>query len=128
MKFTVEHMGIMADNPRKLADWYCGVLGFVELFSPEGENMPVFTGDGKGVVLEFFRKGESYIYPAPDQRKNQHISLAVEDFDKAVAHLESSGITFADKAVDIFMGGKVRFFQDPEGNWIHLVFRPVMPW
>jgi len=128
MRFTIEHFGIMAENPRPLADWYVGVLGFSELFEPEGEGMPLFIRDEKGTVIEFFQKPDSYVYPGDSERKNQHLSLSVSDFDRAVSTLEEAGVRFSAEPFSIFMGGRVRFFQDPEGNWIHLVYRPEMPW
>lgn len=128
MKFTIEHLGIMSRDPRALAEWYISVLGFFKLYEPEGEGMPVFVKEDNGVVIEFFSKPESYSYPDDMSRKNQHLCLYVDDFDGAVAHLEEAGTVFPDSHMDIFMGGKVRFFQDPEGNWIHLVHRPVKPW
>ncbi|MBN2656810.1 MAG: VOC family protein [Spirochaetales bacterium] len=128
MNFNIEHLGIMAENPRFLADWYISTLGFSELFQPEGEGMPVFIRDGNGVTLEFFSKPESYVFSGGDLRKNQHLSLSVPDFDRAVAELEKAGVCFNDEPFTIFMGGRVRFFRDPEGNWIHLIYRPEMPW
>lgn len=128
MKFTIEHLGIMAENPRSLADWYITVLGFRELYEPEGKGMPVFVRDEKGVTLEFFQKPDFYEYPGDEARKNQHLSLSVSAFDQAVTALEGAGVIFNDDPFTIFLGGRVRFFQDPEGNWIHLIYRPEMPW
>lgn len=128
MKFTIEHYGIMSENPSELAAWYCNVLGFKELFKPAGEGMPVFIKDENENVLEFFQKPESFSYPEIQERKIQHLSLSISDFDDAVSYLESKGILFSEKPFTIFMGGKVRFFQDIEGNWIHLIYRPEMPW
>lgn len=128
MKFTIEHYGIMSENPSSLAAWYCDVLGFEELYKPSGESMPVFIKDENDNVLEFFRKPHAFKYPGTQERKIQHLSLSISDFDEAVSYLESKGILFAEEPFTIFMGGKVRFFQDIEGNWIHLIYRPEMPW
>ena len=128
MRFSVEHWGIMSENPPALADWYKDVLGFSELFIPEGQSTPVFIRDEKGVVIEFFPMGPDFIFPEDGVRKNQHISLSISDFDEAVSYLESRGVIFKEEPFTIFSGGRVRFFQDPEGNWIHLIYRPEMPW
>ena len=128
MKYTIEHYGIMSEDPFSLADWYCQVLGFKKLFSPDGENMPVFINDEDGNVLEFFQKPDEFNYPESHERRIQHLSLSISDFEEAVSDLESKGIHFADEGFTIFMDGRVRFFQDKEGNWIHLIYRPEMPW
>lgn len=128
MKFSVEHWGIMSENPPVLAGWYQEVLGFSELFVPEGQSSPVFVRDDTGVVIEFFSPPPNFNFPVDEERKNQHISLSISDFDEAVSYLESKGIVFREKSFTIFSGGRVRFFQDPEGNWIHLIYRPEMLW
>ena len=128
MEFTIEHYGIMSENPLSLAAWYCHVLGFKDLFKPSGEGMPVFIKDENDNVLEFFQKPEAFNYPDSQERKIQHLSLSISDFDEAVSYLESKRIVFAEDSFTIFMGGRVRFFQDIEGNWIHLIYRPEMPW
>ncbi len=128
MQFIIEHYGIMSENPALLASWYCDVLGFRKLFKPSGEGMPVFIEDENENILEFFQKPEPFQYPDMQERKIQHLSLSISDFDEAVSYLESKGIVFAEEPFTIFMGGRVRFFQDIDGNWIHLIYRPEMPW
>ena len=128
MKFTVEHWGIMAEDPGTLAEWYQNVLGFEELFIPEGKTSPVFVKDEKGLVIEFFSKTPGISYPEDSVRKIQHLSLSVGNFDEAVDFLESKGVQFKEKPISLFGDARALFFQDPEGNWIHLIYRPEMPW
>ncbi len=128
MKFSVEHWGIMTADPAGLARWYQDVLGFERLFTPEGKASPVFVRDENGVIIEFFDQSPGINVPGDKDRKIQHLSLSVSDFDQAVTYLESKGVSFTEKPIELFMGAKALFFQDPQGNWIHLIYRPEMPW
>jgi len=128
MHFAIEHFGIMAADPMKLARWYQDVLGIGILFVPEGSTAPVFVKDESGFIIEFFSMPPGFSHPEDAVRKAQHVCLTVPDFDKAVEDLESKGVVFKEEEFSIFQGGRVRFFQDPEGNWIHLVYRKQVPW
>jgi glyoxylase I family protein len=128
VKYSIEHLGIMSPHPAELAKWYQDVLGFEHLFVPPGESAPVFVRDEGGCIIEFFSMPEGFKHPEDQVRKAQHLCLTVEDYDKAVADLESKGVVFKEDGFSIFQDGKVRFFKDPEGNWIHLVYRTQVPW
>jgi catechol 2,3-dioxygenase-like lactoylglutathione lyase family enzyme len=128
MKYAIEHLGIMARDPQALAAWYRDVLGFDHIFTPPGAEHPVFVRDESGCVIEFFAMPEGFSHPEDSIRKAQHLCLGVADYDKAVADLEAKGVVFPEEGFSIFGDGKVRFFQDAEGNWIHLVYRTELPW
>jgi len=128
MKYAIEHFGIMAADPMKLALWYQDVLGIGILFVPEGATAPVFVKDESGFIIEFFSMPEGFKHPEDAVRKAQHVCLTVSDFDGAVEDLQNKGVVFPEDGFPIFQGGSVRFFQDPEGNWIHLVYRKQVPW
>jgi len=128
MKYSIEHFGIMSANPKELAGWYQDVLGFTNLFIPPGSDAPVFVRDKSGCIIEFFSMPEGFRHPEETVRKAQHVCLSVANYDQAVEDLESRGIVFKEEGFSIFQDGKVRFFQDPEGNWIHLVYRKQVPW
>lgn len=128
MKYRVEHYGIMTPHAKDLAAWYQDVLGFDHLFVPPGVESPVFIRDGGGTIIEFFPMPEGFKHPDDQTRKAQHLCLTVDNYEEAVADLEKKGVVFKEEGFSIFQGGKVRFFQDPEGNWIHLVYRTQLPW
>ena len=128
MNYSIEHFGIMSADPKNLARWYQDVLGFSHLFIPPGSDAPVFVKDKSGFIIEFFSMPEGFRHPEDSVRKAQHVCLTVNDFDKAVADLERRGVNFPEDGFSIFQDGRVRFFQDPEGNWIHLVYRKQVTW
>ena len=126
--YSMEHIGIAADDPEALAVWYRDVLGFSEFFRTDAQPPVIFLQDGSGAKVEIFPRKTGEKKPAFEDRGAMHLAIAVADFDKAVADLESRGARFLDVAKPIFAEGKARFFSDPEGNRLHIVYRPTMPW
>jgi glyoxylase I family protein len=54
----------------------------------------------------------------------RHIALRVPSLDAAKAELEKRGVTFPGEIRPAAGGGKILFFEDGEGNLLHLVERP----
>jgi catechol 2,3-dioxygenase-like lactoylglutathione lyase family enzyme len=54
----------------------------------------------------------------------RHIALRVDAMDAAKAELEKRGVKFNEEIRPAAGGGKVLFFEDGEGNLLHLVERP----
>ena len=120
----IEHWGIMARDPVSLSRWYSDALDMSE-YVRASDDGPVFVIDRKGGIIEFFPVQNGVSYPPDTDRKVSHIAIGVEDFDTAVARIRDAGGELAPETINIFDGGKVRFFRDPEGNWLHLVWRPA---
>jgi predicted enzyme related to lactoylglutathione lyase len=51
------------------------------------------------------------------------VALRVESLVAAKAELEQRGLEFTEEIKPAGGGGKVLFFQDPEGNLLHLIER-----
>jgi catechol 2,3-dioxygenase-like lactoylglutathione lyase family enzyme len=136
--YTIEHVGIAADDTRALADWYRRSLGFREFFRTDDPMPTIFMrdaisgdasgGDATGVSIEIFARKPSEPKPAFADRMGMHLAIVVDDFEAAVADLEARGVVFLGGPKEIFAGGKARFFADPEGNRLHIVHRPKKPW
>ncbi len=123
----IEHIGVMTKSPATLAEWYIQTLGFREIFRTQGDNPIVFIAGAQSGIVEFIPyKNEADAPKAKDRR--MHLAIAVDDFDRAMSQLTSAGVEFPDPVIELFHGGKAIFFQDPEGNWLHLVYRPEAPW
>src|SRR5919106_4027695 len=104
----------------KAKEFYEGVLGL-----SGGREI----GDG-GITYPCGEGTEIHPYPSPDNAGKSGATLcfwAVEDFDKVVDDLASSGVTFEqydmdpiktnEKGVaDLPNGEKVAWFKDPDGN------------
>ncbi|TXT51463.1 MAG: Glyoxalase/bleomycin resistance protein/dioxygenase [Spirochaetes bacterium] len=126
--YTIEHVGIAADDTAALASWYEQALGFSEFFRTEGEQPTIFLEDGSGTAVEIFARNKAESKPGFDHRTGMHLAIAVEDFDAAVADLEHRGVIFLGEPKQVFFSGRAWFFADPEGNRLHIVHRPTTPW
>ncbi len=126
--YTIEHVGIAADDTQALASWYALTLGFLEFFRTDGAQPTIFLEDASGTVIEVFSRNLCKTKPGFDQREGIHLAIVADDFAAASADLEARGVVFLGEPKQVFSGGKARFFTDPEGNRLHIVHRPVVPW
>lgn len=125
MNIALEHIAIPTPNPVALKHWYERVLGAREIFN-NGQNPPT-------CLLALPGGGWFEIYAAeglPQDRGNnklagfRHIALRVASIEAAKTELEKRGVKFMEAARPAAGGGRVLFFEDPEGNLLHLVERP----
>ena len=115
-----------ARDPVALKDWYLAVLGAKVVFSREGGRAPFLLSVPGGVMIEIYTGDSS----TPETSNNKltgwrHLALRVNSLAGAKAELESRGVKFAEEPKPAGGGGTVLFFQDPEGNLLHLVERPA---
>jgi glyoxylase I family protein len=128
MNLSLEHVAIPSPNPIALKNWYERVLGAREIFS-NGQTPPTFLlalpGGG------WFEIYAATAAPTPEDRGNnklagfRHIALRVDSMEAAKAELEKRGVKFAQEIRAAAGGGQVLFFEDGEGNLLHLVERPA---
>lgn len=128
LSYTIEHIGVGTVDVELLAAWYAKVLGFREFFRTTSVPPVIFMEDAAGQKLEVFPRKPGDPVPAPGSRTGMHLAIVVTDFEAAVADLEEKGVNFTGEAFGIFSAGRARFFADPEGNLIHIVHRPQLPW
>ena len=128
MNIAIEHIAIPSSNPAVMKDWYERVLGARELFN-NGQNPPTY-------LIALPGGGWFEIYAAdgtPEDRGNnklagfRHIALRVDSIAATRAELEKRGVTFSGDVRPAAGGGQVLFFEDVEGNLLHLVERPKPP-
>ena len=116
----VEHIAIFSPKPHQLAEWYVKNLDFVVSTS----NAETVFLRSNGVVFEVTTADCA---PNPQSMKMpglRHIAIAVDDFEAAHKRLFESGVRFEGEP---FQAGENRvvFFTDPEGNLLHLIYRPT---
>jgi glyoxylase I family protein len=125
MNISFEHLAIPATNPLALKNWYVRVLGAREIWG-SGQNPPTW-------LMALPQGGWFEIYAAesaPAGRDNnklagfRHVALRVDAIDAARAELEKRGVSFTEEIRPAAGGGRVLFFEDLEGNLLHLVERP----
>ena len=115
----IEHTAIASHDIAALARFYTDVLGFVINYqSPNA----IFVKSPNGVMLELIHAAEDR---GPQTMKTQgirHIALSVSDFDAAYENLKKHNVTFLAEPQES-KGNKVVFFSDPDGNYLHLLYR-----
>lgn len=120
----VDHPAIAADNVDELAEWYCDVLGYKKYFR---HDKPVWVLQAPdNTLLEIMpvdntsRPGRTTWTPGWS-----HIALRVKDIEAAIVFLDEHNITWKGELIGAVGGGRVRTFQDPEGNMLQLIERVV---
>lgn len=124
MNFTVEHLGLPARDPAALKDWYARMLGAKVVFD-NGQTPPAFLLALPGQLMLEIYGGDSSLFQTSDNKLNgwRHLALRVESIAAAKVELEQRGLRFTEGVKPAGGGGSVLFFQDPEGNLLHLVER-----
>ena len=118
----LEHTAISSPNPEKLAHWYVDYLGFHINFTYGGN---FFVKAPNGSMLEII-PGEGTV-PLQTMASNKipgirHLAIASDDFDAAHQFLKSKGIQFLGEPTNN-MGNRLVFFNDGDGNLLHLISR-----
>jgi glyoxylase I family protein len=124
MNISVEHIAIPAADPVALKNWYERVLGAREVFN-NGRNPPTCLISLANTWFEIYA-AEKFL---PDTANNKlagfrHLALRVDSLDAAKVELEKGGVKFSETERPAAGGGRVLFFEDCEGNLLHLVERP----
>jgi len=125
MNIAFEHIAIPSPNPVALKNWYERVLGAREIFN-NGQTPPtcLLALPGGGWFEIYAAEG------APENRGNnklagfRHVALRVASIDATKVELEQRGVKFSEEIRPAAGGGRVLFFEDLEGNLLHLVERP----
>ena len=124
MNFSVEHIAIPATNPVVLKNWYERVLG-AKIVWESGQNPPTFLIALSNAWFEIYA-AETVLSERGNNKLAgfRHIALRVDSIDAAKAELEKRGVNFSEAERPAAGGGRILFFEDYEGNLLHLVERP----
>lgn len=125
MTFVLEHIALPAQNPAALRDWYVARLD-ATCVAPNGTESPYFIKlPGTATTFEVYAATGSVPQTADNGLAGwRHLALRVAAIETARAELEKRGVVFLDPIKLAAGGGRVLFFQDCEGNLLHLVDRP----
>ena len=90
-----------------------------------GQAPPAFLLALPGQFMIEIYGGNSSLPQTSDNKLNgwRHLALRVESIAAAKAELEKRGLKFTEEIKPAGGGGNVLFFQDLEGNLLHLVER-----
>lgn len=118
----IDHPAIAVKDVDAVADWYCDVLGYTKYFRHEKPVWMLRAPDNS--LLE--------IMPVDDTARPErttwtpgwsHLALRVNDINAAITHLDAHNVTWTGDLIEAIGGGKVRAFEDPEGNMLQIVER-----
>jgi glyoxylase I family protein len=115
----LEHTAIASPDPERLAQWYVDHLGFVVNYRYDRN---VFVKAPNGAMLEII---PSEGPRAPQKMKDpgiRHLAIAVDNFDAAHQQLRSQNVRFVTDPIDL-KGNRLVFFEDADGNYVHLIHR-----
>jgi glyoxylase I family protein len=126
MNFTVEHLGLPAQNPVALKDWYVKTLDANVVFE-NGQTPPAFfLALPGGFMLEIYQSDMTLEETGINSLAGwRHLALQVDSIERAKVELEAKGVQFNDPVKPAGGGGNVLFFRDAENNLLHLVERPA---
>ena len=124
MNFSVEHLGLPARDPVALKDWYARILGAKVVFN-NNHTPPAFLLALPGELMLEIYGGDLALPQTSNNKLNgwRHVALRVDSLVDAKAELEQHGVQITEEIKPAGGGGLVLFFQDPEGNLLHLVER-----
>jgi len=124
MHFTIEHLGLPSRDPKTLKDWYVRTLGAEAVFDNGRTPAAYLLRMTGGVAIEIY-PGETSLKETSNNKLNgwRHLALRVDSIEAAKAELEQRGVQFTKSIDPAVGGGRVLFFEDPEGNLLHFVER-----
>jgi len=120
----LEHVTIAAKDVEALTKWYCDTLSY-EVAYKDPKTGTYFIKCGNRSMLEITPANDSpRIEHAIKDAGIRHLAIWVDDFDEAYKVLKDKGVKFVTEIEEEKGVKKVIFFEDIEGNLLHLMYRP----
>ena len=122
----IEHIGVVSNNTATLKDWYMEVFGGKVVYD-----------NGKGTYFLQFEDGSMIEFVSAESDRNEEIertagirhiafSVSAEAFDEITAVLKKDErVQEVHDVSENASGLKTYWFRDIEGNFAHLIYRPV---
>ncbi len=115
----LEHLAIASPDPKQLAEWYVETLGFRINFEYDGN---FFIRAQDGGMIEIIPSQGDRPETQPRTPGLRHLAISVDDFDAAYNHLRTLGVKFSGEPY-VNQGNRLVFFNDLDGNLVHLIQR-----
>ncbi len=115
----LEHTAIASPNPKVLAEWYVRHLQFRINFEYDGN---FFVRAENGTMIEIIPSQGDRTPQAMRTPGIRHLAIAVDDFDRALASLREQGVKMLGEPY-ANQGNRLVFFEDADGNILHLIER-----
>ena len=119
----IEHTAISSPNPEALANWYVDHLEFRINYSYAGN---FFVKAANGTVLEIIPAANTLVEPQTTANNKdagiRHLAIQPDNFDEAYTQLKGKGVHFVGEPFEN-QGNRLVFFNDLDGNLLHLIHR-----
>ena len=122
MKIGIEHIAIFAKDTKALSDWYKDMFGGQVVYD-NGKGTYFIAFSDKSMI-EFCKADSDNVPTELSVPGIRHIALSVDEFEPVVAKVKESGAEIITDASVNAKGIGTLFFRDPEGNILHLIYRP----
>jgi len=117
----LEHAAIASPNPEKLALWYVEHLGYtINSFSPASKT--TFIRAPNGSMFEIISSEGERAQQAMRSPGLRHLAITVDNFQEDYEWLKAKGVKFLTEP-EIKNGNSLVFFEDADGNILHLIQR-----
>lgn len=122
----IEHLAILAKDTFALKEWYLQAFGGKTVY--DNGKGTYFIAFDDGSMIEFITAGEDTPEYGTKAAGIRHIAISVTEaeFDGTVKKLKADAKVA--ELTDVATGSngvKTYFFRDPDGNILHLIYRPA---
>ena len=126
----VDHIAIACQDVERMRTWYQRVLGF-EVRAQKTPSRPdasattyLLGPPGSRTTLELMPDDRTPVPGRkPFHRGLSHIAFEVDDLGEWEGRLSASSVKWLGGVVEAVGGGRLRSFEDPEGNMLQVVQR-----
>ena len=118
----IEHIAVFAKDTAALKDWYIKMFEFRVVYDNGKGTFFLMAPDG--AMIEFVKAGEDGGVIGDKVSGIRHLALSVDDFEGMVNKLMAEKVEVVTEPAVSPAGIKTFFFRDPEGNVLHLIYRP----
>ena len=118
----IEHLAIFSSDTAKLKDWYIEMFGFEQVY--DNGKGAYFLKAQNGCMIEFVMSDKGGIPSDHTLKGLRHIAIGVSDFEGMTAKLQSAKVDVVSEPAMSDKGIGTFFFRDPDGNVLHLIYRP----
>lgn len=122
MKTGIEHVGIFSKDTEALKNWYMEMFGWKQVY--DNGKGTYFLKAEDGGMIEFVQSDLDGGHPGMKATGIRHIAISVEDFQAMADKLTAAGVKVLTPAEVSPKGIGTMFFEDPDGNVLHLIDRP----
>lgn len=121
MKIGIEHIGIFSKDTESLKNWYMDMFGWKQVYD-NGKGTYFLKADD-GVMVEFCKSDVDGGSHAMNATGIRHLAISVDAFETLVQKLMDAGVKVLTEATVSDKGIGTMFFEDPDGNVLHLIRR-----